>query len=89
MTATEGKLGDLHDKVADVLIGALDRSEKLATATGEEVFPIEVNPALISVATKFLKDNEITCQAGEGSKTQELQEQLNKRRRTVNNVTHL
>ncbi len=105
MAATENKLGELHDKVADVLISALDRNEAQQRALmrrAEEqaqdnnedeedvvVFIPEINPALLSVATKFLKDNDITCQPNVGNRADELRKKLEKKRKSVNNVTHL
>ena len=46
--ASESALGSLHSRVAEVLI------DNLETEDG----PI---PSIISIAVKFLKDNEITC----------------------------
>lgn len=90
--ANEEKLSALHGKVAEVMIGALDRAETLAglelyNEDGEVIeVPAEVSPALLSACTKFLKDNEITVQLAEGSTVQDLQNKLKKR---VGNVTYL
>lgn len=92
MPANEKKLGKLHDKVADVLIGALDRAEEKAVVDQDlekGIFAEEINPALLSVATKFLKDNEITCVADANNKTGDLRSKLNKRKQSVDNVTYL
>jgi len=48
----------------------------------------EVNPSLLTSATKFLKDNNISCDASEDSRVSELQEKLrNKRKGTVTSIT--
>lgn len=91
MAASEKKLGDLHTRLADVFIGALDRAEAAAVIEPDEeelAFATEINPALLNAASKFLKDNEITCSGGEGSKAEELREKFAKRKQ-VGNVVHI
>lgn len=70
MAATEGALGALHIKVTEVLTEALDGDEipgyeEENPATGEVTIvpPRRLPPsaAIIAAATKFLKDNNITC----------------------------
>ena len=95
--ATEEALGDLHNKVAKVMTNALD---KVITAqenpvTGEDGEPVEVpvNPALLSVVTKFLAENKITCAPQEGNAMSDLEKKLaakkQTRRKVVGNVVHL
>ncbi len=49
-----------------------------------------VSPALLAVIAKFLKDNNVTCNADESDEMQSLEKRLaNKKRRSVGNITHL
>jgi hypothetical protein len=83
MAATELKLGLLHEKVADVLMDALDGEEIPGytdyTDEGEvrEVIPakrMSPSAAIIAAATKFLKDNEITCAPAQNNALDRLEE---------------
>lgn len=47
----------------------------------------EVNPSLLTSATKFLKDNNISCDAADDEKLSELEERLKKKRK--GNVTDI
>lgn len=93
--ATEEALGSLHSKVAKVMSNALAVFEKsqenfLDAPTEEQIAPPEVNASLLSVITKFLNDNKITCVPEESAELSELAERLkNKRRMRVGNVVHL
>lgn len=85
MSATEKRLGELHQKVAEVLIDALDGDELPAYTdpeTGEELPAKAIPPsaAIIAAATKFLKDNEITCQPSEDNALGELEQRMAARR---------
>lgn len=85
MSATESKLGALHEKVADVLITALDGEELPGyedPETGEVVEAKRLAPsaAIIAAATKFLKDNEITCTRDKGNVLEELEAKMAARR---------
>jgi len=70
MAASETKLGALHEKVAEVLLDALEgdtipgyTEENPATGEVTEVpdRKLPASAAIIAAATKFLKDNNITC----------------------------
>lgn len=96
-TATEGQLGELHQKVAKVMANALDNvitaqeAGEVMTEDGE-VKEFNVNPALLSVITKFLNENKITCAPEAGNTMSELEAKLAdkaSRRRKVGNVTFL
>lgn len=85
MSATEKKLGALHEKVADVLIDALDGEELPGYTdpeTGEVVEAKRMLPsaAIIAAATKFLKDNEITCVRDQSNALGELESKMAERR---------
>jgi hypothetical protein len=92
--ATESTLGDLHSKVAKVMVIAVD---KMITAqenpkTDEEGNEVDVpiSPALLSVITKFLDTNKITCAPEAGNTMSELEQKLaekRSRRRKVGNFT--
>lgn len=98
--ATEGRLGDLHNKIADVMIAALDHTEKAQEAF--ELMAAEMiaekgiegpvlNPALLSVMVRFLSDNKVTCAPEAGNTMSELEQKLSEKRsrRRVGNVVHL
>lgn len=95
--ATETELSTLHRKVAESMISALDQSDRatrllLKYVGGDEmVLPDdilrfleevkEVNPSLLTSATKFLKDNNISCDMGEDENLSELENRLKEKRR--------
>lgn len=92
MAATETKLGALHEKVAEVLIDALDGEELPGYADPEsgEVFEakrIAPSAAIIAAATKFLKDNEITCVRDKGNALGELENKMEERRKRRASMT--
>lgn len=92
--AKEQVLGDLHSKVAKVMHNALDvidaQQEEFLRGTHEDTEAPAVNSSLLSVITKFLADNKITCVPEESQEVSELAERLkNKKRRRVGNVVHL
>lgn len=70
MSASEGKLGELHNKVAEVLTKALDGQvlEAVADEDGaivQEETVIPPSAAVIVAAIQFLKSNNITCAPAE------------------------
>lgn len=83
MAASETKLGALHEKVASVLLDALDGELLPGYGEGDDAVPEKVIPpsaAIIAAATKFLKDNEITCTPAESNALGALEAQMAKRR---------
>lgn len=90
MAATEGKLGKLHEKMADVMSAALDQHEleqvayKAAVEKAEEeddmsLIPLSaptINPSLLSVMERFLSNNKITCVPEEGNAMGDLEQKL-------------
>lgn len=82
--ATEAQLGELHSKVAQVLSNALKVVEKAQTMYLESDVPLDVMPEvsapLLSVATKFLADNKITCTPDESSALSDLDKTLTDKR---------
>jgi len=91
MAATESKLGLLHEKVAEVLSEALDGDEIPGyTETNELTGEITEVPgrrlpasaAIIAAATKFLKDNNITCAPSKDNKVNDLVEKLKERQKS-------
>lgn len=95
--ATEGKLGELHGKIAEVMTNALAVTEKaqeqyLENEAEDIGPPPEVSAPLLSVMVKFLNDNKISCQIEDSNKMSDLAAQLEakrKSRRQVGNVVHL
>lgn len=94
--ATEGALGELHNKVAEVMSNALDKviehqDEPMVDKNGDTV-EYQLNPALLSVITKFLAENKITCAPEAGNAMSDLERKLADKaatRRKVGNVTFL
>lgn len=98
--ATDKELSELHSKVAKVLLQKLDSVDKaiLLIAKYEDELPEEVveylaeqsnaSPALLTVVTKFLKDNDITAVVEESKELTDLEKRLQeKRKRRVGNVS--
>ena len=89
--ATEDQLGQLHGKVAEVMTAALAQSETAAYLLSipreeNEKIPLdvilflekckEVNPSLLTAATKFLKDNNISADPTTSTELSELEKTL-------------
>jgi hypothetical protein len=99
-TATTSELSELHKKVATVLTSALEaddlaNQEYLNGApvyddNGDEVprEPPKMNPALISVAVKFLKDNLITVAPEDDDAMSKLEQALaaKRKRKSIRNI---
>lgn len=90
MAASETVLGALHVKVTEVLTQALDGDvipgyTETNEATGEvtEVPDRKLPPsaAIIAAATKFLKDNNITCAPAGDNAVGELVERLKEKQK--------
>lgn len=84
MAADETVLGDLHTAVASALSIAMKGQELpgFVDEDGEEHPPTILPPsaAIIQAATKFLKDNNITCVADKGNALGELEDIMRNRR---------
>lgn len=90
MAATESKLGKLHERMADVMSGALEQHEleqeaykaAIERATEEDdlsLMPLSapaINPSLLSVMERFLSNNKITCVPEEGNAMGDLEQKL-------------
>ena len=85
--ASEQELGNLHNKVAKVMVRALNQFEKAqdvfdATLVNAEDNPDsimerpEISPALLGVMTKFLNENKITCTPEQSESMSELEKTL-------------
>lgn len=90
MAATETALGLLHEKVAEVLTEALDGDiipgyTETNEATGEVTEvpdrKLPASAAIIAAATKFLKDNNITCAPSDDNRTGELVNKLKEKQK--------
>lgn len=71
MAASEAILGNLHLKVAQVMLTTLERMDvDIQTASDEDIIDgiiaVEPSAAFLSAVIKFLKDNDITATASEG-----------------------
>ena len=89
--ATEEKLASLHDAVADALTAGIKETKTVTDEETGEVLTYHVaNPALLTVAIKFLKDNDITCQPSEENKIGGLKAELAERKKNrLASVTQL
>lgn len=97
-TATEAELGTLHRRVAETMIKALDQSEvasglliKYPDDLPSDVVDflesfVDVNPSLLTAATKFLKDNHISCDPEEDSALSELENKLQAKKGNVTSI---
>ena len=73
MAANEGSMGVLHDLLARQLIAKIESGGASA--------------AVLAVAAKFLKDNNITCMPTEDNAIGELEEKLKQRRSKRTSLT--
>ena len=92
--ASNDKLSALHEALA-VVIAAQVSETALALATdAEELCDDEGNalvyytatPALLTVAARFLKDNDITCTVEDSEGLSSLQDQLAERKKRKNKI---
>jgi hypothetical protein len=83
MAASDKKLGDLHEAVADALSEQVKGYTKTeVTAAGEEVqVEVKASPALLSAAIAFLKNNNITADAEDNAALRDLNQALQARRK--------
>lgn len=98
--ATDKELGELHALVAKGFKQGLANSERavrLLAEHGDElpdevkaflVDQMETSPSLLTAATKFLKDNDITCVIEDNAELSDLQKTLEakRKRKQVGNV---
>lgn len=95
MSAGEKELSSLHVKVAAILNSKLDQCTKAEMLLHEHKGELpedvadfleecmDASPALLTVVTKFLKDNDITVNKEDSEKMSDLEERLKaKRNRT-------
>jgi hypothetical protein len=98
--ATEAALGDLHSKVATVMSRALDVTDKALEAydlmdieviAEKGIKEPEISAPLLSVITRFLHENKITCAPAKDTVMGDLEQRLadKRARKKVGNVTFL
>ena len=97
-TANESNLGKLHEKLAEVMLEALTSQDEAGFLLDEYKNEVpeavlkflekvsQINPSLLTAITKFLKDNDITCQPEEGDRVSALQAKLAGKRRSVADI---
>lgn len=90
MAADETKLGELHNKVAEVLTNALEGQQLpdyTDPDTGEVVKGAKLEPsgAVLTAAIQFLKNNNITCAPGENNALGALEAKMRERQEKRNN----
>lgn len=69
--ATSKKLSDLHDRLAEVLLDAVEGAED------ENGNPVPPTAGMLSVARQFLKDNHITADLDKNKNLRSLEAALN------------
>jgi len=81
--ASESQVAEAHSRVTKVINKVLkiyeERLEEYEAGGSTEIF-VEPSPAFITVATRFLKDNQITCAPEDSEEVSELQARLAKKR---------
>jgi hypothetical protein len=87
--AQESKLAALHEILATVLIDQVGEQveEELEDGTCRTIYTAQ--PALLTVAMKMLKDNDITCVPSEDSSVQTLADKLKERKKGHGKVIQL
>jgi len=76
-TASEDKLGIVHDLMTEVALGILRATEKCEDGT---VIALKPSAADMAWIRAFLKDNDITCAPGQDNAIGKLKEELAKQR---------
>lgn len=82
--ATEGRMGDLHSKLCDLLIDMLDGeviTEVNPVTEQEEEVTLDPSPQVLNVARAFLKDNDIRAAVEENEDLSSLQHKLKQRQK--------
>lgn len=89
MAASEGKLGTLHEQLARVMSEALEDQVTTYEDDEGETKEVRIKPsaAIMQVAAKFLKDNNITCAPSQDNAMGELEEKMRQQRAKRSRVT--
>jgi hypothetical protein len=87
MKASEKKLAALHNAVADILTEQVLHEEEETVfdgegeAVGTGVMVKTATPALLATAARFLKDNDITCDADQDENMGGLRDALSRKQK--------
>jgi hypothetical protein len=84
MAASEKVLAKLHEAVAKALLDAMEGdSYEVEGEDGEETEVKHIPPsaAIIQAATKFLKDNNVTCTPADDNALGDLQKKMEEKRK--------
>lgn len=92
--ATDKSLGNLHAILADVLAEQVAESViEIDEETKTVVTTYTATPALLTVAARFLKDNDITCGIEDSKSLSDVKEELKNRKKRSKNklagITHI
>jgi hypothetical protein len=60
--AKKSAMGELHDKLAQHLTDVIENGEEVSR--GGETFKVPASAAMLGVAARFLRDNNIECDPG-------------------------
>lgn len=77
--ASESQLGDLHEVLAMVIKEQITQTADFLNEDGELVESYTASPALLAVAAKFLKDNQITVSIEDDANLGEIENILAKK----------
>jgi len=81
MAVSDKKLQGLHEALAEVLATQISATDSYVDEQGELVTMSSATPALLAVAAKFLKDNQITCTVEEDHNLGALEDLLSKKQK--------
>jgi len=81
MATKQTELNNLHELLAQVMAIQVGDKATWVNEEGEVVSSYTASPALLAVAAKFLKDNEITCSVEDDANLGELDNLLSKKQK--------
>lgn len=90
MSSTSNELGELHKVVANVLskqVGQIFEEKNEEGVIVDRYYA--ATPALLTVAARFLKDNDITCEIEDSKGMSDLQAELDKRKKGRGKLTDI
>jgi hypothetical protein len=91
--ASDSTLAALHEAISIVLAAQVKEvMVEVDEETGKETETYSATPALLTVAARFLKDNNITCTIEDSKGLSELTDELaqrKKRRDNISNISYL
>lgn len=88
--ASDSKLGALHDALATIIAAQVKELIQEEDEDGNVIREYySATPALLTVAARFLKDNNITCSVEDSKGLSELTDELASRRKRKDNLKNI